>query len=42
MIPQFYSNGEAVPWVSSPNNVEDFFETGHVFNNKLIDSKRYR
>ncbi|WP_281614012.1 SusC/RagA family TonB-linked outer membrane protein [Flammeovirga sp. SubArs3] len=35
MIPQFHSNGEAVPWVSSPNNVEDFFETGHVSTTNL-------
>ncbi|MBB3698773.1 SusC/RagA family TonB-linked outer membrane protein [Flammeovirga yaeyamensis] len=35
MIPQFFSNGEAVPWVSNPNNVEDFFETGHVSTTNL-------
>ncbi|MDR1341716.1 MAG: SusC/RagA family TonB-linked outer membrane protein [Prevotellaceae bacterium] len=28
LIPQFYSNGEAVPWVAHPDNVRDFFETG--------------
>ena len=28
MIPQFFSEGQAVPWESHPNNVEDFFETG--------------
>jgi TonB-linked SusC/RagA family outer membrane protein len=28
MIPQFFSNGEPAPWVSHPNNVRDFFETG--------------
>ena len=28
LIPQFHSNGEAVPWVAHPNNVHDFFETG--------------
>lgn len=35
MIPQFFSNGESVPWVSNPNNVEDFFETGHVSTTNL-------
>ncbi|MDR3367264.1 MAG: SusC/RagA family TonB-linked outer membrane protein [Prevotellaceae bacterium] len=28
LIPQFHSNGKAVPWVAHPNNVRDFFETG--------------
>ncbi len=28
MIPQFFSDGAAVPWESHPNNVRDFFETG--------------
>jgi TonB-linked SusC/RagA family outer membrane protein len=28
LIPQFHSNGEAVPWVAHPDNVRDFFETG--------------
>lgn len=32
MIPQFFSNGEAVPWVANPNNVRDFFETGRTAN----------
>jgi TonB-linked SusC/RagA family outer membrane protein len=31
-IPQFFSNGQAVPWVSNPNNVRDFFETGRTVN----------
>ncbi|KXX70597.1 SusC/RagA family TonB-linked outer membrane protein [Flammeovirga sp. SJP92] len=35
MIPQFHSNGEPVPWVSNPNNVRDFFETGHVSTSNL-------
>ncbi|MBD0404506.1 SusC/RagA family TonB-linked outer membrane protein [Flammeovirga sp. EKP202] len=35
MIPQFYSNGEPVPWVSNPDNVKDFFETGHVSTTNL-------
>ena len=30
MIPQFFSDGQAVPWVSHPNNVQDFFETGRT------------
>ena len=30
MIPQFFSNGDAVPWVSHPENVRDFFETGRT------------
>ena len=29
-IPQFFSNGQAVPWESHPNNVQDFFETGRT------------
>jgi TonB-linked SusC/RagA family outer membrane protein len=28
LIPQFHSNGVAVPWVAHPDNVRDFFETG--------------
>jgi TonB-linked SusC/RagA family outer membrane protein len=28
LIPQFYSDGVPVPFVSHPNNVKDFFETG--------------
>ncbi|MDR0733168.1 MAG: SusC/RagA family TonB-linked outer membrane protein [Dysgonamonadaceae bacterium] len=28
LIPQFHSDGVAVPWVAHPNNVRDFFETG--------------
>jgi TonB-linked SusC/RagA family outer membrane protein len=28
LIPQFHSNGQPAPWVSHPNNVRDFFETG--------------
>jgi TonB-linked SusC/RagA family outer membrane protein len=28
LIPQFHSNGVAVPWEAHPNNVRDFFETG--------------
>ncbi len=29
---QFFSNGDSVPWVSNPNNVRDFFETGRTVN----------
>jgi len=32
MIPQFFSNGQPAPWVSSPDNVRDFFETGRTVN----------
>jgi TonB-linked SusC/RagA family outer membrane protein len=35
MIPQFHSNGEAVPWTSSPNNVRNFFETGVTRNSAV-------
>ena len=33
LIPQFYSNGVAVPFVAHPNNVRDFFRTGSTLNN---------
>ncbi|AMR33561.1 SusC/RagA family TonB-linked outer membrane protein [Mucilaginibacter sp. PAMC 26640] len=33
LIPQFNSNGQAVPFVSHPNNVRDFFNTGVTLNN---------
>lgn len=35
LIPQFYSNGEAVPFVAHPNNVRDFFRTGSLVNNGI-------
>ena len=35
LIPQFFSNGEAVPFVPSPDNVKDFFETGYTINNGI-------
>ncbi len=35
LIPQFYSNGVAVPFVSHPDNVKDFFETGITYNNGI-------
>lgn len=31
-IPQFFSGGQPAPWVSNPNNVRDFFETGRTAN----------
>jgi len=31
-IVQFFSNGQAVPWVSHPDNVRDYFETGRTVN----------
>jgi TonB-linked SusC/RagA family outer membrane protein len=33
LIRQFYSNGEPVPFVPHPDNVKDFFVTGHTLNN---------
>jgi TonB-linked SusC/RagA family outer membrane protein len=33
LIPQFYSNGQAVPFVAHPDNVRDFFRTGVTLNN---------
>ncbi|ABQ07499.1 SusC/RagA family TonB-linked outer membrane protein [Flavobacterium johnsoniae] len=35
LIPQFYSNGEAVPFVAHPNNVKDFFNTGVTYDNSI-------
>jgi TonB-linked SusC/RagA family outer membrane protein len=35
LIKQFYSNGEAVPFEPHPNNVRDFFVTGHTLNNGI-------
>ncbi|HEU0078127.1 MAG TPA: TonB-dependent receptor plug domain-containing protein, partial [Longimicrobiaceae bacterium] len=32
MIPQFYSNGQPMPWVSNPDNVRNVFETGRTVN----------
>ena len=32
MIPQFFSNGQPAPWVSHPDNVRSFFETGRTIN----------
>ncbi|CAL1520450.1 SusC/RagA family TonB-linked outer membrane protein [Chitinophaga sp. MM2321] len=35
LIPQFFSNGEAVPFVPHPNNVKDFYVSGYTLNNGL-------
>ena len=35
LIPQFFSNGVAVPFVAHPNNVNDFFQTGLTFDNGI-------
>jgi TonB-linked SusC/RagA family outer membrane protein len=33
LIPQFNSNGVAVPFIAHPDNVKDFFKTGVTLNN---------
>jgi TonB-linked SusC/RagA family outer membrane protein len=38
LIPQFYSNGEAVPFVAHPDNVRDYFKTGYTYNNGVAIS----
>ena len=35
LIPQFYSNGQAVPFIAHPDNVKDFFRTGVTLNNGI-------
>jgi len=35
LIPQFNSNGTAVPFVAHPDNVRDFFNTGRTLNNGI-------
>lgn len=35
LIPQFYSKGEAVPFLPHPNNVRSFFGTGRTLNNGI-------
>ncbi|GAT62156.1 SusC/RagA family TonB-linked outer membrane protein [Paludibacter jiangxiensis] len=35
LIPQFFSNGVAVPFVAHPDNVKDFFETGVTLDNGI-------
>ncbi|OZI09107.1 SusC/RagA family TonB-linked outer membrane protein [Siphonobacter sp. BAB-5385] len=32
LLPQFFSRGEAVPFVPHPDNVKNFFKTGHTNN----------
>lgn len=39
LIPQFYSNGVAVPFVAHPNNVKDFFNTGITLDNSISIAK---
>jgi TonB-linked SusC/RagA family outer membrane protein len=39
LIPQFYSKGEAVPFVAHPNNVKDFFNTGLTYDNSISVAK---
>ncbi len=39
LIPQFYSNGEAVPFVANPDNVKDFFNTGVTYDNSVSVAK---
>ncbi len=38
-IPQWFSNGEPAPWVSHPDNVRDFFETGRTTRTNASFSK---
>ncbi|PYP77754.1 MAG: SusC/RagA family TonB-linked outer membrane protein [Gemmatimonadetes bacterium] len=35
LIPQWYSRGEAVPWVPAPDNVSSFFQDGLSVSNNL-------
>ncbi|MFH7015609.1 SusC/RagA family TonB-linked outer membrane protein [Flavobacterium sp. FlaQc-47] len=39
LIPQFSSNGVAVPFVAHPDNVKDFFNTGLTFDNSISIAK---
>ena len=39
LIPQFYSKGEAVPFIAHPNNVKDFFNTGLTYDNSVSIAK---
>lgn len=44
LIPQFFSNGVAVPFVAHPDNVKDFFETGTTVDNGIsiaVSDKKY-
>lgn len=40
LIPQWWSNAEPVPWVPSPDNVRNFFETGWSFSNNIAIAGR--
>jgi TonB-linked SusC/RagA family outer membrane protein len=35
LIPQFHSNGVALPFVAHPDNVKDFFNTGVTYDNSI-------
>jgi TonB-linked SusC/RagA family outer membrane protein len=39
LIPQFYSNGQAVPFIAHPDNVKDFFNTGLTYDNSISVAK---
>ncbi len=39
LIPQFNSNGVAVPFVAHPDNVKNFFNTGLTFDNSIAVAK---
>ncbi|WP_264537821.1 SusC/RagA family TonB-linked outer membrane protein [Flavobacterium sp. N1736] len=39
LIPQFNSNGVAVPFVAHPDNVKDFFNTGITYDNSISVAK---
>lgn len=39
LIPQFNSNGVAVPFVAHPNNVKDYFNTGVTYENSISVAK---
>lgn len=35
LLPQWWSDGEPVPWVAHPDNVRDFFELGSSISNNI-------
>ncbi|HET7622327.1 MAG TPA: SusC/RagA family TonB-linked outer membrane protein [Gemmatimonadaceae bacterium] len=39
MIPQWFSNGQPAPWVSHPDNIRDFFETGRTTRTNVSFAK---
>ena len=39
MIPQWFSNGQPAPWVSHPDNVKNFFQTGRTTRTNAAFSK---